>query len=147
MTAQLPTTAKPSASNPHYTKAYYNRGNARKAKNDLDGAIADYSEAIRLEPQNASRYGNRGEAYFAISEFDKALEDFQKANNLRPAYNMTLGGLSITYYMLGRKDEAKRIWHTLVAQDQRYRDADWVGKELKWAKPLVEAARKLIAEL
>ena len=34
-----------------------------------------------------------------------------------------------------------------LKQDERYRDADWVGKELNWAAPLVDAARELITAL
>ncbi len=41
-------------------------------KGDLDGAIADYNEAIRLNPQYANAYNNRGEAYFAKGDFKHA---------------------------------------------------------------------------
>ena len=33
---------------PDYALAYKNRGNARRAKGDVEGALQDYSEAIRL---------------------------------------------------------------------------------------------------
>jgi tetratricopeptide (TPR) repeat protein len=35
---------------PDYADAYYNRGLARRAKGDHDGALKDYAEAIRLKP-------------------------------------------------------------------------------------------------
>ncbi len=66
---------------------------------------------------------------------------------MQPAFDYALAGLAISHYALGQYDEAKRIWRALLAQDQGYRDADWVGKTLNWAQPLIEAARKLIAEL
>src|SRR6516225_1149308 len=40
--------------------AYGIRGIAWKAKGDLDRAIADFTEAIRLHPTNASTYNGRG---------------------------------------------------------------------------------------
>src|SRR5271165_2914688 len=40
--------------------AYYNRGNAKRAKGDSDGAITDYSKAIELKPDFAEAYSNRG---------------------------------------------------------------------------------------
>ena len=43
--------------------AYKNRGNAWNAKGDHDRAIADYSEAIRLDPDYAIAYNNRGLAW------------------------------------------------------------------------------------
>jgi tetratricopeptide (TPR) repeat protein len=38
--------------------AFNNRGNSRAI--DLDGAIADYNEAIRLKPDYAGAFNNRG---------------------------------------------------------------------------------------
>ncbi len=132
---------------PQSAIAYYNRGLAYAAKDNYEHAFADFTEAIRLNSQYVDAYQGRGELYFVDHRFEEALEDFSQANVLQSANNMTLGDMSVTYYALDQKKEAKRIWRALLAQDQRYRDVDWVGKELHWAKPLVEAARKLIAEL
>src|SRR6202451_2938122 len=43
--------------------AFSNRGNAYLAKADLDHAIADYNQAIRLDPDYAFAFNNRGYAY------------------------------------------------------------------------------------
>jgi tetratricopeptide (TPR) repeat protein len=46
-----------------YLAAYYNhRGNAYSDKGDNDRAIADYNEAIRLDPKSAVAFNNRGVA-------------------------------------------------------------------------------------
>ena len=47
--------------------AYYNRGNAKDDKGDLDGAIADYNRAIELDPKLAIAYNNRGNAEKKLS--------------------------------------------------------------------------------
>jgi tetratricopeptide (TPR) repeat protein len=44
--------------------AFINRGNAYSGKGDLDRAIADFSEAIRLNPRHAVAFYNRGVAYY-----------------------------------------------------------------------------------
>lgn len=133
--------------NPQSAGAFSVRGGARDHKGDFDGALADYSEAIHLNPQNPSAYNNRAEAYFAARQYELALADFQQANSLRPAENVILAGLAITHHALGHVDEAKRLWKSLIQQDARYQDANWVGKTLNWAAPLIEEARRLTSRL
>jgi tetratricopeptide (TPR) repeat protein len=53
--------------------AYYNRGNSYHANGDLDRAIADYNEAIRLDPESAQAYVNRGNSYHVNGDLDRAI--------------------------------------------------------------------------
>ena len=48
---------------PNLAGITYNRGNAYRVKGDYDHAIADYDEAIRLDPKDPDAYNNRGLAY------------------------------------------------------------------------------------
>ena len=48
------------------------QGDLLRDKGDLDGAIAAYTEAVRLNPQNAQPYSSRGQAYLRKGEVDKA---------------------------------------------------------------------------
>ena len=65
--------------------AYCNRAFAYAAKKDNDRAIADYSEAIRLNPNLASAYYNRGNAYSHKGDNDRAIADYSEAIRLNPA--------------------------------------------------------------
>src|SRR5216684_3591567 len=67
-------------------KAYFNRGLAYSSKKDYDRAIADFSEAIRLDPKYAWTYANRGSIRTAKGEFDLAIADLTEAINLDPKY-------------------------------------------------------------
>ena len=40
-------------------------------------AIASFTEAIKLDPNNIQAYMGRAEAYLALGEYDKALKDYQ----------------------------------------------------------------------
>jgi tetratricopeptide (TPR) repeat protein len=64
--------------------AYNNRGFVWHDKGDLDRAIADYSEAIRLDPKQANAYRNRGNALREKGDLDRAIADLNEAIRLDP---------------------------------------------------------------
>ena len=59
--------------------ALYNRGNAHAAKGDHAAAIADYDEALKLEPKNARAHNNRGTSHADAGQADQAIADFDQA--------------------------------------------------------------------
>jgi Flp pilus assembly protein TadD len=46
--------------------------------------MADFNEALRLDPKHALAYNNRGTAWYAKGEVDKANADFNEAFRLDP---------------------------------------------------------------
>jgi tetratricopeptide (TPR) repeat protein len=64
---------------------YFERAYARE-KDDLDGKIADYSEAIRLDPGYATVFNNRGNARGDKGDFGGAIADYDQAIRLDPGY-------------------------------------------------------------
>jgi lipoprotein NlpI len=66
-------------------ESYHNRGLAYGANGDLDRAIADHSEAIRLAPKDADAHFDRGLAYLNSGNPAKALADVRQASKLDPS--------------------------------------------------------------
>ena len=64
--------------------AFYNRGNAYWRKDDMDLAIADYNEAIRLDPKGAVNLCNRGRVKLKINDASGNV-DIRKAKELDPS--------------------------------------------------------------
>src|SRR6185437_12548918 len=59
-----------------------NRGEARCATHDLDGAIADLDQAITLNPSDVSAYRTRGNAYDQKGDLDQAIDSYGGAIRL-----------------------------------------------------------------
>jgi tetratricopeptide (TPR) repeat protein len=66
--------------------AYNNRGLAWRAKGDTDRAIADYNEAIRLDPKVAPPFNNCGLAWRAKGDLERAMADYNEAIRIDPKY-------------------------------------------------------------
>src|SRR5258708_168879 len=52
---------------------FYNRANEWKAKGELDKAIADYNEALRIAPIYSAALNNRGLTWYAKGDADRAM--------------------------------------------------------------------------
>ncbi len=64
--------------------ALYMRGIAYIARGDVDRALVDYDEAIRLDPGNGLTFNERGLAFEAKGDLDRAIAEFDRAVELRP---------------------------------------------------------------
>ena len=87
--------------------SHNNRGNAWRNKKEYDKAIADYTEAIRLDPKFVIAYYNRGVAWRKKKECDKAIADYTEAIRLDPKYAAPHNSIA---------------WLKATAVDAKYRD-------------------------
>ncbi len=65
---------------------YFQRGNFRSALEDYEGAIKNFDEAIKINPNDASAYTNRGIIKDHLELHEKAIEDFDEAIKINPKY-------------------------------------------------------------
>ena len=75
-------------------------------KGNLDQAIADYSQAIALDPKNADAYTGRGLALRDSSRLEQALADFNKAIDLDPKNANAFLGRGLTYQRQNQNPQA-----------------------------------------
>ena len=61
-------------------------GPCLQEKGDFDKAIADYTQAIRLDPKDAEAHFGRGCSYSKKGDHDKAIADFTDAIRLNPKH-------------------------------------------------------------
>jgi len=60
-------------------KAHFDRGEALYGKGDLDGAIAEYREAIRLKRDDALAHYHLGNALYGKGDPDGAITEWREA--------------------------------------------------------------------
>jgi tetratricopeptide (TPR) repeat protein len=73
--------------------AHVGRGLAWINKGELDRAIADFTQAIRLNPKDALAYSNRGLTWADKGDFDRAIVDYTTAIRLAPLPRSDLPGI------------------------------------------------------
>jgi tetratricopeptide (TPR) repeat protein len=65
-----------------FANFYYHRGMTKEHMSNYDGAIADFTKAIELDPKNAEIYRERSELRRLTHDYDGAMSDLDKAANL-----------------------------------------------------------------
>lgn len=73
---------------------------AQEALKDIPQAIAAYTQAIGLRPDDAMTYNNRGIAYADQKQYELALADYTKAIELNPGYAEAYYNRGTVYYEL-----------------------------------------------
>lgn len=63
---------------------YFYSGLYKADQNDNYGAIADYTKAIEIYPQNSGYYNNRGAAKSNLKDYNAAIIDYNKAIEIDP---------------------------------------------------------------
>jgi len=66
--------------------AYFYRAYAKSALGDKQGAIADYSQAIAINPRLASSYYNRGNTKRELGDYRAAIADYSQAIAINQQY-------------------------------------------------------------
>jgi tetratricopeptide (TPR) repeat protein len=64
-------------------RAHNARGVAYAKKRDYDRAIADYTRAVRLDPQDGYGFFHRGEAFHDTGDYGRAITDLSQAIALK----------------------------------------------------------------
>lgn len=100
--------------------AFNNRGSAYKDRGDYDRAIADFNQAIRLDPKDATAFSNRGMAYGRKGQYDRAIEDFDQAIRLDSKFAAAFNNRGKAYELKGQHDRAIENYSEAIRFNPKY---------------------------
>jgi tetratricopeptide (TPR) repeat protein len=80
---------------------YFNRGREYHHKGDLDRAVADYTQAIKIDPKYSEAYSSRGWSLFNRGDVDRAFSDYNEAIRLKPTSALALTRRGYAWYEKG----------------------------------------------
>ncbi len=100
---ELDPSASPGRS--EYAEAYLGRGTARLRDDQLDRAIADFTQGIHHHPRDYRLFSRRGTAWFLLQKWQEAADDFAQAVALEPS-DVDFVNLGRALDNLGRHEQA-----------------------------------------
>jgi lipoprotein NlpI len=102
---------------------YYNRGIGYEQGSQYDLAIADYSQALSLDPNYRDAYNNRGNVYQDKGQHDLAIADYNQALRIDPTFSKAYNNRGRSYRYEGQYDRAIADTTQSLQIDPNYRSA------------------------
>jgi hypothetical protein len=121
--------------------AYYNLANVLRKQGRLDEAIAQYQNAIRINPAYPQTHYNLSYTLAAQSRFEDAISECRAALRARPDFIQAYNGLGAYLDAVGRPEEAVEQFEQALRIDPKYSEA-----HLNLARVLIQFGRREEAE-
>jgi tetratricopeptide (TPR) repeat protein len=87
-------------------RAFYQRGMVSTRTGNFDAAMADVTEAVRLDPNNVNARALRAAGYVGKGDYDRALADLKEARRLDAKSFLTANVFGVYYNAKGEYDRA-----------------------------------------
>jgi tetratricopeptide (TPR) repeat protein len=107
------------------------QGLEKQNEGDLKGAIADYDQAIRLNPDFAHAYYKRGNARFKVGDKREAIADYDQVIKLEPDYAGPYNNRGNARYALGDKQGAIKDLQKAIELTRQQGDTERLQKASK----------------
>jgi tetratricopeptide (TPR) repeat protein len=82
------------------------KGRVQFTQGDVDGAIAAYDEAVRLNPKFAFAHQNRGDAFKEKGEYARAIESYDRAIDLQAREPSIYASRGLMHFYIGNFPKA-----------------------------------------
>jgi tetratricopeptide (TPR) repeat protein len=101
-------------------RLHTSRGVERRRAKDIDGAIADYDAAIKINPKDQFAFNNRANLQRDKGDLDRAIADYSEAIRIDPGYTAAYVNRGLLYERLKDLDRARADYKQVLAMPPRY---------------------------
>ena len=96
---------------------YCKRGRAHFVADRLTTALADFEQALSLDPNSAEAHNGRGTVMFALKKLDEAMAEFETAIGLDPSFARAFNNRGLIHRAKGEKKRALKEFDTAIRLD------------------------------
>ncbi len=108
------------ARQPRTARGFLKRGRLRQARGELDKAISDYDQAVKLDPNYARAYSSRANMRQAAGDLSGAIKDYDRAIKLDPKYVNAYNNLGNAQMAAGDLRRAIKNFSHALQLDPKY---------------------------
>ena len=112
---------------PETAEDWFNQGLEQANLGNWSNAIADWEQALTIDPQLASAWHNRGGALAMIGNYEEALSSYDHALEITPNDHQVINARGSALYGLQRWQEALECWQQVLEADDNFYQA-WYNR-------------------
>jgi tetratricopeptide (TPR) repeat protein len=105
---------------PELARLHTSRGVERRRAKDIDGAIADYDAAIKINAKDQFAFNNRANLWRDKGDLARAIADYSEAIRIDPGYTAAYVNRGLVYESLKDLDRARADYQQVLAMPPRY---------------------------
>lgn len=133
---------------PKLLAAGYNARASWKTKSgDLDAALVDYDQSVKLDPRNVETYDYRADVWKAKGDLTKAIDSYSQAIRVDSAYAAAYYSRGTIYQGQGDVAHARVDYNAALAAPTRNRIAAWAQRNALLALGKLDGMDEAIATL
>lgn len=128
--------------------AFQNRAKVYLALEDTTKALADYSTAIKRDPENTDLRNGRGQIYYELSDYTASYADYKKITEVQPYNQLGYLGLGRNFDRQGKYDEALSQYNQAIKLDVNEAQPYTFRAETYWnQKKYMDGANDIVKAL
>jgi len=135
--------------NPKLAEAHVYLGLDHLRGNDLNGAQAEFEEALELDAYQASAHCGLGYVLYQQGQLESATDHWMLSTRLDSTSPQGLAGVALSQFKHGEEEEAVRTYQKVLTYDRRFADSKFLesDKGPKWSGQLLQDFVVLLAKV